>query len=185
MQDYILAHTERINKFKLAHWNLVQWDQAGLGVQLYIPDNGEVEPYGSEDPDEVGSLGWVHDWCIRPVGVKGFYKYNLQRRKELSKHTRRKKLAILYTIEDADNYAYCPKYYRESTYRPWGQYVKNFIETKRVEREFWNSLGLSPGPTDYPTDQEVIAILLQVSQFTCETSPIVKPSFQEILALNL
>ena len=92
--------------------------RAGLGVQLYIPDNGKVEPYGSDDPDEIGSLGWVHDWCIRPVGVKGFYKYNLQRRKEVSKHTRRKKLAVLYTIEDAGDYAYCPKYYRESTYRP-------------------------------------------------------------------
>ncbi len=184
MQDYILAHTERIDKFKLALWNLVQWDQAGLGVQLYIPDYGKVEPYGSEDLDKVGSLGWVHDWCIRPVGVNGFYKYNLQRRKELSKHTRRKKLAILYTLEDAGDYAYCPRYFRESAYRPWGQYVKNFIETRRAEREFWNSLGLSPGPTDYPTDQEVIAILLQVSQFTCDTSPRVKPSFQEILALN-
>jgi hypothetical protein len=111
MQDYILAHTQRIDKFKLALWNLIQWDQAGLGIQLCIPDNGTVEPYGSEDPDEVGSLGWVHDWYMRPVGVKGFYKYNLQRRKEVSKHTRRKKLAVLYTIEEADDYPYCPRYY--------------------------------------------------------------------------
>jgi hypothetical protein len=176
MQDFISANTQRIDQFKLALWNLVQWDQAGLGALLYIPDNGRVESYDSEDPNEVGNLGWIHDWCIRPVGVKGFYKYNLQRRKEVSRHTRRKKLAVLYTIEDAGDYAYCPKYYRESTYRPWRQYVKSFIDSRRTEREFWNSIGLSPGPTEYPTDQEVIAILLQVSQFTCESSSIVLPS---------
>ena len=93
MQGFISANTQRIDQFKLALWNLVQWNQAGLGALLYIPDNGRVESYDSEDPNEVGSLGWVHDWCIRPAGVKGFYKYNLQRRKEVSKHTRRKKLA--------------------------------------------------------------------------------------------
>ena len=170
MQDFISANTERINKFKLALWNLVQWDQSGLYPHFYIPDNGTVEPYDSEDLEEVGSLGWIHDWCIRPVGVKSFYKYNLKRQKEVSRFTRRRKLEILYTVEDADDYPYCPKYYRESPYRSWKQYVKNFVDSKRAERELWYSLDLSPGPTDYPTDQEVIDILLQVSQFTCETS---------------
>ena len=176
MQDFISANTQRIDQFKLALWNLVQWDQAGFGQLPYIPDNGRVESYDSEDPNEVGSLGWVHDWCIRPAGVKGFYKYNLQRRKEKAKYTRRKRLAVLYIIEDAGDYAYCPKYFRESTYRPWRQYVKDFIESRRIEREFWNSIGLSPGPTEYLTDQKVIAILLQASQFTCESSFIVVPS---------
>jgi hypothetical protein len=130
MQDYILAHTERIDKFKLALWNLVQWDQAGL--HIYIPDNGTVEPYGSDDPDEVGSLGWIHDWCIRPVGVKGFYKYNLKRRKEVSKHTRRRKLAILYTIEEADDYPYCPRYFRERVLIGLGV---NTLRTSLIVRE--------------------------------------------------
>jgi hypothetical protein len=162
MQDYISAHTGRIAKFKLALWNLVQWDIAGH--RIYIPDNGRVEPCGSEDPNEVGSLGWVQDWCIRPVAVKNFYKYNLKGRKEVSKYRRRRSIATLYKIEDAgDYYPYCPRYFQESTYRPWSQYVKTFIESRRVEREFWLSLGLSPGPTDYPTNQEVIAILLQIS----------------------
>ena len=176
MQDFISANTQRIDQFKLALWNLVQWDQAGFGHLPYIPDNGRVESYDSEDPNEVGSLGWVHDWCIRPAGVKGFYKHYLHRRKEKAKYTRRKKLEVLYVIEDASDYAYCPKYFRESTYRPWRQYVKGFIESRRIEREFWNSIGLSPGPTEYPTDQEVIAILLQASQFTCECSSNLVPS---------
>ncbi len=68
MQDYISSHRQRIDSFKLALWNLIQWDSAGH--QPNIPDSGRVEPYGSEDPDEVGSLGWIQDWCIRPVGVK-------------------------------------------------------------------------------------------------------------------
>ncbi len=81
MQDYINKHPQRIDKFKLALWNLiVQWDSAGLQVQFYIPDNGTVEAYDNEDPDEVGSLGWIHDWCIRPTSVKAFYKFNLERR---------------------------------------------------------------------------------------------------------
>jgi hypothetical protein len=149
MQDYINKHPQRIDKLKLTLWNLVQWDSAGLQVQFYIPDNGTVEAYDNEDPDEVGSLGWIHDWCVRPTSVKAFYKFNLERRKE-------KSLAKLYKIEDAEDYPYCPKYYRESTYRPWSQYVKVFIEKRRLEREFWFSLGLDPGPTEYPSNQEVI-----------------------------
>ncbi len=54
MQEYINKHPQRIDKFKLALWNLVQWDSAGLQVQFYIPDNGTVEAYDNEDPDEVG-----------------------------------------------------------------------------------------------------------------------------------
>ncbi len=54
MQDYISSHPERIGKFRLALWNLIQWDIAGH--RIYIPNNGRVEPCGSEDPDEVGSL---------------------------------------------------------------------------------------------------------------------------------
>ena len=108
MQDFISANTERINKFKLALWNLVQWDQSGLYPHFYIPDNGTVEPYDSEDLEEVGSLGWIHDWCIRPVEVKSFYKYNLRRQKEVSRFTRRRKLEILYTVEDADDYPTVP-----------------------------------------------------------------------------
>ncbi len=61
MQEYINSHPERIGKFKLALWNLVQWDSANLQVQFYIPDNGIVEAYGNEDPYEVGSLGSIHD----------------------------------------------------------------------------------------------------------------------------
>jgi hypothetical protein len=172
MQDFISANTQRVNKFKLALWNLVQWDQAGHYPYIYIPDNGTVESYDlPEDPEEVGSLGWIHDWCIRPVAIKKFYKYHLRGQKEVSKYSRRgRKLATLYKIEDASDYPYCPKYFRESTYRPWKQYVKNFVDSKRAERELWYSLNLSPGPTDYPTDQDVIDILLQVSQFTCEAS---------------
>jgi hypothetical protein len=174
MQEYIESHPERVNKFKLALWNLVQWDSANLQVKYYIPDNGTVEPYDNEDPEEVGSLGWIHDWCIRPTSVKAFYKFSLKGRKEPSRPTRysrRKSLAKLYKVEEAEDYPYCPKYYRESTYRPWSQYVKTFIEKRRLEREFWFSLGLDPGPTEYPTDQEVLEILLQDSQFTSETSP--------------
>ena len=134
MQDYIDKHRQRVNKFKLALWNLIQWDSANLQVKFYIPDNGTVEAYDNEDPDEVGSLGWIHDWCIRPTSVKAFYKFNLQRRKETSRYSRRKSLAKLYKIEDAEDYPYCPKYYRESTYRPWSQYVKVFIEKRGDSR---------------------------------------------------
>jgi hypothetical protein len=141
-----------------------------------VPDTDSislmVEPYDSEDPDEVGSLGWIQDWCIRPTFVKGFYKFKLGRRKETSKYSRRRSLAKLYKIEDADDYPYRPKYNQESTYRPWSQYVKTFIEKRRIDREFWFSLGLDPGPTEYPTDQEVVAILLLASQFTPQTSSV-------------
>jgi hypothetical protein len=106
--------------------------------------------------------------------VKNFYKFNVERRKETSRYSRRRSLASLYKIEDAEDYPYCPKYYQESTYRPWSQYVKTFIEKRRVDREFWFSLGMGPGPTEYPTDQEVIAILLLASQFTSQTSPEVR-----------
>ena len=95
-QDYIKSHPQRIDKFKLALWNLVQWDSAGLQVQFYIPDNGTVEAYDNEDPDEVGSLGWIHDWCIRLTSVKAFYKYSLKGRKESprpTRYSRRKSLA--------------------------------------------------------------------------------------------
>ncbi len=113
MQDYISSHPpERIDSFKLTLWNLIQWDSAGL--QPYIPDSGRVEPYGSEDPDEDGSLGWIQDWCIRPVAVKNFYKFHLRGRLSVCKYRRRRPISTLYEIEDADDYCYCPKYYKES-----------------------------------------------------------------------
>jgi hypothetical protein len=58
-------------------------------------------------------------------GQIGIYRYR-----------RRLPVAELYKIEDAGDYPYCPKYFKESTYRPWSQYVKTFIDTRRVEREF-------------------------------------------------
>jgi hypothetical protein len=173
MQDCISSHPERIDSFKVALWNLIQWGSAGH--QLYIPDNGRVEPYGSEDSDEVGSLGWIQDWCIRPVAVKSFYKFHLRGRLGVSKYRRELPLSTLYKIEDADDYYYCPKYYQESTYRSWSQYVKSFIDSRRVEREFWFSIGLDPGPTEYPSDQDVKDILLLASQFTSQTSPTYRP----------
>jgi hypothetical protein len=54
MQDYISGHTERIDKFKLALWNLIQWDQDETRIDT--PDSGEVEPCGTDDPDEWGCL---------------------------------------------------------------------------------------------------------------------------------
>ncbi len=107
MQDYISSHPERIDSFKLALWNLIQWDITGH--RIYIPDNGRVEPCGSEDPDKVGSLGWIQDWCIRPASVKNFYKFNLKGRLGISKYKRRLPLSTLYKIEDAEDYYYCPK----------------------------------------------------------------------------
>jgi hypothetical protein len=172
MQEYISSHPVRIDKFKLALWNLIQWDSAGH--QPYIPDNGRVEPWGIEDPDEVGSLGWIQDWCIRSTFVKDFYKYDLRRRKETSRYNRRRSLASLYKIEDAEDYPYCSNCFKDSTYRPWSVYVKTFVDKRRIEREFWFSLGLDPGPTKYPTNQEVIDVLLQASQFTSEASPEVR-----------
>ena len=95
MQDFISANLQRIDKFKLALWNLVQWDQDGIRID--IPDSGEVEPFGTDEPEEFGCLGWVQDWCIRPVAVKSFYKYHLKRQKEVSKYSRRgRTLATLY-----------------------------------------------------------------------------------------
>ncbi len=60
-----------------------------------------------------------------------------------------------------------------------------YLDSRKSEREFWYSLELEPPPTEYPTDKDVIAILLLASQFTSQTSPKVKPTFAEILALNL
>jgi hypothetical protein len=77
MQDYISSNIERVvDKFKLALWNIIQWDIAG--IQIYIPDNGIVEPRGSDDPDECGCLGWIQDWCIRPATGKRLFKHSLQ-----------------------------------------------------------------------------------------------------------
>ena len=183
MQDFISANLQRIDKFKLALWNLVQWDQDGTRID--IPDSGDVEPCGTDDPDEFGCLDWVQDWCIRPVAVKSFYKYQLKRQKEVSKYSRRgRTLATLYKIEDAKDYTICPRYYCESPYRTWNQFVKSYLDSRKSEREFWYSLELETPPTEYPTDKDVIAILLLASQFTSQTSPKVKPTFAEILVLN-
>ncbi len=65
MQEYIKSHPQRIDKFKLALWNLVQWDSAGLKVKFYIPDNGTVEAYDNEDPYEVGLTGRVLSYLPR------------------------------------------------------------------------------------------------------------------------
>ena len=170
MQDYILHHTERVDRFKLALWNLIQWDSAGH--KIYIPDSGRVEAFEIDDPDEIGSLGRIQDWCITPTSGKNLLslKYSLQGQIGTYKYRRRKPLARLYKVKLAIESPDYPEYYNECTYRPWSEYVRTFIEKRRVEREFWLSLGLDPGPTSYPSDQEVIEILLLVSQFTCEPS---------------
>jgi hypothetical protein len=182
MQDFISANLQRTDKFKLALWNLVQWDQDGTRID--ISDSGEVEPFGTDDPDEWGCLGWVQDWCIRPADGKSLLRFSQQRRIGVYKYTHRLPLAEIYKIEDAKDYAICPRYYCESPYRFWNQYVKTYLDSRKSEREFWYSLELLPPPTEYSTDKDVIAILLLASQFTSQTSPKVKPTFAEILALN-
>jgi hypothetical protein len=168
MQSYISAHPQRIDKFKLALWNLVQWDIEGIRID--IPDNGKVEPHGTDDPDECGCLDWIQDWCIRPATGKSQVGHSPQLQIGIYKYRRRLPLAELYKIEDPDDYSYCPRYYKDSSYRSWNQYVKSYLDTRKSEREFWLSLGLQPNPSEYPTDQEVIATLLQASQFTTQCS---------------
>jgi hypothetical protein len=182
MQEFISAHTGCIDKFKLALWNLIQWDQDGTRID--ISDSGEVEPCGVDDPDEWECLGWVQDWCIRPADGKSLIKFSQQRQIGVYKYTRRQPLAEIYKIEDAKDYAICPRYYCESPYRSWNQYVKSYLDSRKSEREFWLSLELLRPPTEYPTDKDVIAILLQASQFTSQTSPRVNSTYLQILALN-
>jgi hypothetical protein len=182
MQDYISAHTKRIDKFKLALWNPIQWDSDGTRID--IPDSGIVEPSGTDDPDECGSLGWIQDWCIRPASGKSLFRHSLQGQIGVYKYRRRLRLAELYKIEDVNDYHYCPKYYIESPHRSWNQYVKTYLDTRKSEREFWFSLGLLPTPTEYPMDQDVTAILLQASQFTSQASPRLRAACPQMVALN-
>jgi hypothetical protein len=140
MQDYILHHTERVDKFKLTLWNLVQWDSAG--IKVYIPDNGRVEAFEIDDPDECGSLGRIQDWCVKPTSGKSLLKHSLQGQIGTYKYRRRKPLAKLYKLVEARDCPDYPTYFNECTCRPWSQYVRAFVEKRRVEREFWFSLGL-------------------------------------------
>jgi hypothetical protein len=105
MQDFISANTQRIDKFKLALWNLIQWNQDGTRID--IPDSEEVEPCGIDDPDEWGCLGWVQDWCIRPADGKSLLRLSQQRQIGVYKYTRRLPLTEIYKIEDAKDYAIC------------------------------------------------------------------------------
>ena len=112
MQGYISSNPETIYRFKLALWNLIQWDIAG--IEFFIPDNGFVESCGSDDPEEAGWLGWIQDWCIRPATGKSLFRHSLQGQIGVFKYRRRTLLTEIYLIEDADDYPYGSKYFKES-----------------------------------------------------------------------
>ena len=69
------SNSERVNKFKIALYNLDLWQIANRPI--VIPDSGFVKAE-DENPTSWGSLGFVQAWEIRPVKSEVFKKVTLR-----------------------------------------------------------------------------------------------------------
>ena len=185
MQDFILdlRNKERVDRFKLAFLNLERLDIEG--EDLEVPIGGYVEPCFNQDQDWQlwGTLGWIQDWFVRPAQKKqDRFTRPVQKKKKVNlinysnvqqsarrKYTRRTPLSRLFQLQHSGDYALCDFHIYEpfrAEREFWHEYIKDYITKRRVRR-------LSGYPNCiYPTDREVVELLLKASTFTLS-----KPSY--------
>ena len=168
MQDFILdpRNKERIDRFKLALLNLERLDIEG--EDLEVPIGGYVELCFDQGQDWQlwGTLGWIQDWFVRPAPSKkrvNLIEYSNIVQSTKRKYTRRKPLSRLFKIQHVRDYALCDFHIYEPfrvEREAWHEYIKDFLAKRRDRRHrgYHNCI--------YPTNKEVIELLLKASTFT-------------------
>jgi hypothetical protein len=109
MQDFISdpKNKERICRIKLALTHLEASDVAGEEIEVDSL-NGYVDTfYGLGDHLSWGSLGWLHDWYIRPAfkKTKSLLDYSSIRQSNTFKYRRRGSLGKLFKLQLDEYYA--------------------------------------------------------------------------------
>ena len=179
MQDFILdlRNKERVDRFKLALLNLERIDIEG--EDLEVPICGYAEPCFNQDQDWQlwGTLGWIQDWFVRPAHKKqDRFTRPVQKKKKVNlsnysnvqqsarhKYTRRTPLSRLFELQHSGDYALCD-FHKDEPFRvereTWHEYIKDYIAKRRDRRlrGYPNCI--------YPTNKEVIDLLLKASTFT-------------------
>jgi hypothetical protein len=179
MQDFILdlRNKERVDRFKLALLNLERLDIEG--EDLEVPIGGYVEPCFNQDQDWQlwGTLGWIQDWFVRPAQKKqDWFVRPVQKKKKVNlinysnvqqstrrKYTRRTPLSRLFQLQHSGDYALCDFHIYEPfrvEREAWHEYIKDYLAKRRDRRlrGYPNCI--------YPTNKEVIDLLLKASTFT-------------------
>ena len=177
MQDFILdlRNKERVDRFKLAFLNLERLDIEG--EDLEVPIGGYVEPCFNQDQDWQlwGTLGWIQDWFVRPAHKKqDRFTRPVQKKKKVNlinyvqqsarrKYTRRTPLSRLFELQHSGDYALCDFHIYEPfrvEREAWHEYIKDYLAKRRDRRlrGYPNCI--------YPTNKEVIDLLLKASTFT-------------------
>jgi hypothetical protein len=168
MQDFILdlRNKERVDRFKLALLNLERLDIEG--EDLEVPAGGYVEPCFNQDQDWqlLGTLGWIQDWFVRPAQKKkkvNLIHYSNIQQSTKRKYTRRTPLSRLFHLQHTRDYALCDFHIYEPfrvEREAWHEYIKDYLAKRRNRRlrGYPNCI--------YPTNKEVIDLLLKASTFT-------------------
>jgi hypothetical protein len=122
MQEYIYTNSDRIERFKLALFNLESWEIKGEPKDN-IPLGGYV---GSCDSDHTkgGSLGSAHTWFIRPSKQYNLFKRVESRLKPIDTLRRRTAFDCFFALEHQSDFSPFIPVSREPDSRSWNEYVQ-------------------------------------------------------------
>lgn len=160
-------NSDRINKFKLALYNLDCLQIAGVDYK-YITDCGFVKSPSLNILD-YGSFGYIQCWELRPVKPTLYNLVNLSTRIGIPRK-RRTKLIDLYTIDYNENKHIILKSKRprdDWEYRlNWSEILKGYLEARQSHRDSLSRAVIRPPSAYYPETIDVINILLVASIYS-------------------
>ena len=169
MYEYIDSgcNSERVNKFKIALYNLDCLQIAGVDYK-YITDCGFVKSPTLNILD-YGSLGYIQCWELRPVKPTLYNLVNLSTRLGFPQK-RRTKLIDLYTLDYNEDKHTILKNKRPTTsyeYRwSWSQILEQYLLARRLHRDSLSGSVIGNPSPYYPEDIDLINIVLVASTYS-------------------
>ena len=169
MYEYVDSgsNSERVNKFKIALYNLDCLQIAGVNYR-YITDCGFVKSPTLNILD-YGSLGYVQCWELRPVKPTLHRIVNLSSRLGYPQK-RRTKLKDLYTLNYNEEKHIILKKKRPTTsyeYLPsWSDIVEPYTLSRQLHRNSLSGAVIGDPSPYYPEDLDLINIVLVAATYS-------------------
>ena len=169
MYEYIDSgsNSERVNKFKIALYNLDCLQIAGVPFK-YITDCGFVKSPTLNILD-YGSLGYIQCWELRPVKPTLYNLVNLSTRLRYPQK-RRTKLIDLYTLNYNEDKHIILKNKRPTNsyeYRiSWRDIVEPYLLSRQLHRNSLSETVIGEPSPYYPEDIDLLNIVLVASTYS-------------------
>ena len=177
MYEYIesASNSERVNKFKIALYNLDCLQIAGIDYR-YITDCGFVKSPTLNTLD-YGSLGYIQCWELRPIKPTLYNLVNISTRLGFPQK-RRTKLIDLYTIEyNEDKHTILQNRRPRNSYEyrwNWSQILSEYLLAHQSHRNSLSGAVIGPPSAYYPEDIDLINIVLVASTYSSNYTKLVE-----------